>query len=567
MKINLISNSNNSKASIDNEVLRFLFKKIKDNVELVSVNVLNYECPNASINIFIRDINYSFVNNAKINVFIADHENLADFNINYLNAMDYIFCKTEYSKLLLENAMSDNNIPRDNLILTGWRSPNIEINTSKSFNDILLYCSDRNNSYYSKVLEDWKDTYPTINVVSFNKKRKEQSNIKYHDNIKTEEFHKLFNKCGLHLILEEKTSFSHLINQAKQVKSIPIATMGGSNKDILDNDIGFIISCKKKKSNDAYYGSRFIPNLESLYNKIEEITRLNEDTLSNIGNEAYGNYMQQSGLFESTFKNIFKDIFTRVRNTKRSVVKELSDEELPTISIITPTYNRYNMFKLAIYNFNTIDYPRNKIEWIIIDDSDTKESIENLLPPDQSRVNKYNIHYIKLNEKHTIGEKRNMGIRASKNDIIVCMDDDDYYHPKSILNRINILLSNKNKKCIACTTIATFEINKIISMINVPSISDTFETRVSPATLIFYKEFFDEDHSFIFDDANINECKKLISGRIGDVIETNWKDNIVSLLHKNNASKRTSPQDQESNGCHFNFNEKLFKFIISLDKT
>ena len=62
------------------------------------------------------------------------------------------------------------------------------------------------------------------------------------------------------LILEEKTSFSHLINQAKQVKSIPIATIGGSNKDILDNDIGFIISCKKKKSNDAYYGSRFIPN-------------------------------------------------------------------------------------------------------------------------------------------------------------------------------------------------------------------------------------------------------------------------------------------------------------------
>ena len=57
-------------------------------------------------------------------------------------------------------------------------------------------------------------------------------------------------------------------------------------------------------------------------------------------------------------------------------------ENLPKVSIITPTYNRTKLFPLAINNFNNFDYPRNKLEWIIIDDSTDEETIENILPVD-----------------------------------------------------------------------------------------------------------------------------------------------------------------------------------------
>ena len=52
------------------------------------VNIVNYECPNASINIFLYNINYSFITKSKINILIADYEYLGDFNIDLLKIDD-----------------------------------------------------------------------------------------------------------------------------------------------------------------------------------------------------------------------------------------------------------------------------------------------------------------------------------------------------------------------------------------------------------------------------------------------------------------------------------------------
>ena len=130
--------------------------------------------------------------------------------------------------------------------------------------------------------------------------------------------------------------------------------------------------------------------------------------------------------------------------------------------------NRAKFFPLAIYNFNTFNYPREKLEWVIVDDSERGKSVEHLLPNKNSRV-KYNINYIRLEEKHTIGAKRNIAVENSKNSIIVCMDDDDYYYPDSIKNRVELygnFSRNSNIECVCCATFAAFEINKYISMIN-----------------------------------------------------------------------------------------------------
>ena len=78
------------------------------------------------------------------------------------------------------------------------------------------------------------------------------------------------------------------------------------------------------------------------------------------------------------------------------------------------------------------------MEWVIVDDSERGKSVEHLLPNKNSRV-KYNINYIRLEEKHTIGAKANIAVENSKNSIIVCMDDDDYYYPDSIKNRVELL--------------------------------------------------------------------------------------------------------------------------------
>ena len=54
-------------------------------------------------------------------------------------------------------------------------------------------------------------------------------------------------------------------------------------------------------------------------------------------------------------------------------------ENYPTVSILTPTYNRQKFIKLCIFNLVNQKYPLEKLEWFILDDSKepyTKETLD-----------------------------------------------------------------------------------------------------------------------------------------------------------------------------------------------
>ena len=62
------------------------------------------------------------------------------------------------------------------------------------------------------------------------------------------------------------------------------------------------------------------------------------------------------------------------KNKNRSI-----DMKLPFVSVCTPTFNRRPFVEMMIKCFDSQNYPKNKMEWIIIDDgSDPIESINTL---------------------------------------------------------------------------------------------------------------------------------------------------------------------------------------------
>ena len=44
----------------------------------------------------------------------------------------------------------------------------------------------------------------------------------------------------------------------------------------------------------------------------------------------------------------------------------IQDEILPTVTVVTPTYNRHENFEIAIRNYKNFNYPRDKLFWIIL---------------------------------------------------------------------------------------------------------------------------------------------------------------------------------------------------------
>ncbi len=105
----------------------------------------------------------------------------------------------------------------------------------------------------------------------------------------------------------------------------------------------------------------------------------------------------------------------------------------PFVSIVTPTFNRRPFIKSMFECYKHQTYPKERMEWIIIDDGTDK--IKDLV--ELSGIKE--IKYIGLDKKVTLGKKRNMLHDNSKGDIIVYMDDDDYYPPTRVEHAVTML--------------------------------------------------------------------------------------------------------------------------------
>lgn len=104
------------------------------------------------------------------------------------------------------------------------------------------------------------------------------------------------------------------------------------------------------------------------------------------------------------------------------------DKTFPFVSVITPTYNRKRFIPYLIKCYESQDYRKDRMEWIILDDG--QEKVGDFFKEASKKIP--NIRYIPLDEKLTIGAKRNRLNQEAKGSIIVAMDDDDYYPPTRV---------------------------------------------------------------------------------------------------------------------------------------
>jgi hypothetical protein len=120
-------------------------------------------------------------------------------------------------------------------------------------------------------------------------------------------------------------------------------------------------------------------------------------------------------------------------------------KELPFVSICTPTFNRRPFWEYTIKCFMHQNYPKDKMEWIIIDDGTDK--IKDLVEGIPQ------VKYYEYDEKMPLGKKRNIMHDKSKGDIIVYMDDDDYYPPERVSHAVNMLMTHPSALCAGASEI------------------------------------------------------------------------------------------------------------------
>ena len=111
----------------------------------------------------------------------------------------------------------------------------------------------------------------------------------------------------------------------------------------------------------------------------------------------------------------------------------------PFVSVVCPTWNRRAFLPYLLYIFQYQDYPADRRELIILDDSaqSNEDLIAMMVDPAVCTV-----RYVHSPERLDLGKKRNMLNEMAKGEYIICFDDDDYYAPNKISMQVAAMQRN-----------------------------------------------------------------------------------------------------------------------------
>ena len=193
----------------------------------------------------------------------------------------------------------------------------------------------------------------------------------------------------------------------------------------------------------------------------------------------------------------------------------------PFISICTPTFNRRPFIPMIIKCFENQTYPKDKMEWIIVDDGTDK--IEDLV------AHIPQVKYFRYEEKLSLGKKRNITNEKTKGDIIIYMDDDDYYPPERVSHAVETLRKNPKALC-AGSSIMYIYFKHIEKMYQFGPYGPNHATA---ATFAFRKELLTQTK---FDEtASVAEEKKFLKDYTIPFVQLDPLKSILVFSHNHNS--------------------------------
>jgi glycosyltransferase involved in cell wall biosynthesis len=194
---------------------------------------------------------------------------------------------------------------------------------------------------------------------------------------------------------------------------------------------------------------------------------------------------------------------------------------LPFVSVCTPTFNRRPFIPFMIKCFEHQNYPKDRIEWIIIDDgTDPIGDLVKDIPQ---------IKYFYYQEKMLLGKKRNLMHTKCSGDIIVYMDDDDYYPPERISHAVETLQKNPTFLFAGSSEMHIYFDSKNA----VYQCGPYIQNHSTAATFAFKKELLSQTS---YDENNaVAEEKNFTKGYTIPLIQLNPLKSILVFSHKHNS--------------------------------
>lgn len=208
-------------------------------------------------------------------------------------------------------------------------------------------------------------------------------------------------------------------------------------------------------------------------------------------------------------------------------------EILPSVSIVTITKDRAMFSGIMLYNWINIKYPRDKLEWVILDDSEDRSvyDLEDYIPQDDPHIK-----YHKLDRHYPVAEKRNRAVELASHDYIVHMDDDDYYFPDHVLAKMRIMLHYKCQG-VHSIPIGVYDMMERSSYIFEPCGKVSYDVNDSAeATFAYTRDYWSRNKFYSDTDAGTGEGRSFINKHFDKWVKVHFMFNMISITHSKNIT-------------------------------
>ncbi len=475
------------------------------------------------------------------------------------------------------------NLPIEKSFLLPWATPVSkesadikEQNETKLGFACFLGASQNRRDFVTKVLPYWRPQYPQLNVFSMapldisGASYADQENINFRVvDLDEKQRTKLAAFFPGHLVVSSSEGYCYTAGEAENVGAFAIHNTIEAFLQTYNRDKGISwIPCTQTRQDPkhelALYAKLVEEEVQGAMDRA--IQSFFSQDMSLLRGERKARAEQRRAGFTAGVLKLTTELLEVVKGLPRQARPPiLKVEDCPPISIVTLLYNRRRFFELACHNLLLSDYPKEKIEWIIVEDSDDPaEDASDRVVQVSQKSDPVRIVYVPLRKKTSISEKRNIGIERATNSIVLMMDDDDHYPETSFRRRVAWLTLHPWKpQAVACTTIACYDLVKAISAVNVPPLDLPLSQRISEATLTFYKSWWAQRNFEA--DVQVGEGELFLRGREQEVLEIPPQQIIVAFSHGKNTSSRRVPQGADVNpGCFWGFPREFLIFIHEL---
>ena len=238
--------------------------------------------------------------------------------------------------------------------------------------------------------------------------------------------------------------------------------------------------------------------------------------------------------------------------SKNNPKNKKGKQKYPFVSICTPTFNRRPFIPYMIKCFENQTYPKDRMEWIIIDDGTDKiGDIVSHVPQ---------IKYFKYDEKMSLGKKRNLSHEKSCGEIIIYMDDDDYYPPERVSHAVETLKNNPKALCAGSSIMHIYfkHINKMYQF-------GPYGDKHSTAATFAFRRVLLEQTSFE-ETASLAEEKHFLKNYTIPFVQLDTMKTILVVSHNHNSFDKKLLLNQSPNQAPNPFMHESTKTITDFIK-